>query len=137
LACLNICSALLDLSNAAQTFKRMMDHTKDGLEGVFAYMDDSRVSSPDRQTHLRHLLAFFTALASNGLAIIWKNVCLQHLLLRFLVTQFRRQEHGRSCRQNQKLPTPSGYQAAAMFSWHGKFLPPFFAQVCTIFETFN
>jgi hypothetical protein len=47
----------------------MMDRTTDGLEGVFAYMDDSRVGSPDRQTHLRHLEAFFTALATNGLAI--------------------------------------------------------------------
>jgi hypothetical protein len=43
-----------------------MDRTTDGLEGVFAYMDDSRVGSPDRQTHLRHLEAFFTALATNG-----------------------------------------------------------------------
>jgi hypothetical protein len=57
------------LSNAAQTFWRMMDRITDGLEGVFAYMDDSRVSPPDRQTHLRHLEAFFTALAANGLAI--------------------------------------------------------------------
>jgi hypothetical protein len=38
----------------------------DGLDGVFAYMDDSRVGSPDRQTHL-HLEAFFKALAANGL----------------------------------------------------------------------
>jgi hypothetical protein len=45
----------------------MMDRTTDGLEGVLAYMDDSRVGSPDRQTHLRHLEAFFTALATNGL----------------------------------------------------------------------
>jgi hypothetical protein len=43
------------LYNAAQTFQRMMDRTTDCLEGVFAYMDDLRVSSPDRQTHLRHL----------------------------------------------------------------------------------
>jgi hypothetical protein len=57
------------LSNAAQTFQRMMDCTKDGLEGVFACMDDSRVGSPDRQTHLHHLEAFFKALAANGLAI--------------------------------------------------------------------
>ncbi len=35
-------------SNAAQTFQRMMDRTTDGLEGVFAYMDDSRVGSSDR-----------------------------------------------------------------------------------------
>ncbi len=57
------------LSNAAQTFQRMMDRTTDGLEGVFAYMDDSRVGSPDRQTHLRHLEAFFSDLATSGLAI--------------------------------------------------------------------
>jgi hypothetical protein len=29
------------LSNAAQTFQRIIDRTTDGLEGVFAYMDDS------------------------------------------------------------------------------------------------
>ncbi len=46
-----------------------MDGTTDGLEGVFEYMDNSRVGSPNRQTHLRHLEAFFTALAANGLAI--------------------------------------------------------------------
>jgi hypothetical protein len=57
------------LSNTAQTFQRMMDRTTDGLKGVFADMDDSRVGSPDRQTHLRHLEAFSTALAANGLAI--------------------------------------------------------------------
>jgi hypothetical protein len=57
------------LSNAVQTFQRMMDRTMDGLEGVFAYMDDSRVGSLDRQTHLHHLEAFSTALAANGLAI--------------------------------------------------------------------
>jgi hypothetical protein len=32
-------------------------------------MDDLRVGSPDRQTHLHHLEAFFKALAANGLAI--------------------------------------------------------------------
>ncbi len=46
-----------------------MDHTTDGLEGVFAYIDDSWAGSLDRQTHLRHLEAFLTALAANGLAI--------------------------------------------------------------------
>jgi hypothetical protein len=57
------------LSYAAQTFQRMMDRTTDGLEGVFAYLDDSRVGSPDRQARLRHLETFFTALAANSLAI--------------------------------------------------------------------
>ncbi len=47
----------------------MLDCTTDGLEGVFPYMDDSRVDSPDRQTNLRHLEPIFSALATNGLAI--------------------------------------------------------------------
>jgi hypothetical protein len=57
------------LSNAGQTFQRMVDYTTDGLEGVFAYMYNSGVGSPDRQTHLLHLKAFFKALAANGLVI--------------------------------------------------------------------
>ena len=32
-------------------------------------MDDSRVGSPDRQTHLAHLEKFFSVHAANGLAI--------------------------------------------------------------------
>jgi hypothetical protein len=55
---------LFGLSDAAQTFQHMMDHMTDGLEGVFAYMDDSRVGSSDRQTNL-HLEAFFNGLAIN------------------------------------------------------------------------
>jgi hypothetical protein len=55
--------------NVLKKIQRMMDRTTDGLEGVFAYMDGSCVGSSDRQTHLRHLEAFFTALATNGLAI--------------------------------------------------------------------
>jgi hypothetical protein len=69
-----------------------MDQTTDGLDSVFAYMDDSRVGSPDRQTYLRHLEAFFSALATNGLAINLEKCVLQPPLLRFLDTQFRRQE---------------------------------------------
>jgi hypothetical protein len=57
------------LSNAAQAFQRMMDRTIDSLEGVFAYMDNSHVGSPDRQTHLLHLEAFFNPVATNGHAI--------------------------------------------------------------------
>jgi hypothetical protein len=47
----------------------MMDQTTDGLEGVFAYMEDSQVGSPGRHRHLHHLEAFFNALATNGLTI--------------------------------------------------------------------
>ncbi len=46
------------LSYAVQTFLRMMDRTTDGLEGVFAYMEDSLIGFLERQTHPRHLEAF-------------------------------------------------------------------------------
>jgi hypothetical protein len=57
------------MSNAAQTIQRMMDRTTVGLEGVFVYINDSRVGSLYRQTHLHHLEAFFKALSANGLTI--------------------------------------------------------------------
>jgi hypothetical protein len=57
------------LSNAVQTFQRMIDRTCADLEGTFPYMDDTRVGSPDREMHLHHLYKLFSALAVNGLAI--------------------------------------------------------------------
>jgi hypothetical protein len=107
------------LSNAAQIFQRMMDRTTDGLEGVFAYMDDSRVGSPDRQTHLRHLEAFFSALATNGLAINLEKCVFAAPSLEILghtIFGDRSSPYGRSCRRNRKLPTPSGYQTPATLS---------------------
>jgi hypothetical protein len=45
----------------------MIDCTVDNLEAVFGYMDDSRVSPPDGQTHLINLEAYFSVLTTNGL----------------------------------------------------------------------
>ncbi len=47
----------------------MIDRTCANLEGTFPYMDDTRVESPDRETHLHHLDKLFSALAVNRLAI--------------------------------------------------------------------
>jgi cytoskeleton-associated protein 5 len=80
------------LSNAAQAFQRMMDRTLDGLEGTFPYMDDSRVGSLDRETHLRHLEAFFAALAANGLAINLDKCVFAVPTLEFLASTFRLQD---------------------------------------------
>jgi hypothetical protein len=99
-----------------------MDRTTDGLEGVFAYMDNSRVGSPDRQTHLHHLQAFFKALAANGLTINFEKYVFATPSVEIL---------GHTISATGAAPT------AATFSWHGKLLPPFSAQVCTNFETFN
>jgi hypothetical protein len=64
----------------------MMDRTFDGgLEGMFPYMDDSQVGSPDREMHLHHLETFFlAALAANGLAINLDKCVLAISTLEFL-----------------------------------------------------
>jgi hypothetical protein len=133
---------LFGLSNAAQTFQRMMDRTTDGLEGVFAYMDDSSVSAPDRQTHLHHLEAgaFFKALPANGLAIKLEKCVFATPSLEILghtISATGAVLAADHATEIKKLPTPSGYQATTTFSWHGKLLPLFFAQLCTGFETLN
>ncbi len=77
-----------------------------------------------------------TPMASSS---IWNNVFLQHLLSKFFDTRFRRQERPLwpiTKSRNRKFPTPSG-QTTATFSWHGKLVLLFFAQLCTNFETFN
>ncbi len=109
------------LSNATQTFQCMMDHMVDNLEAVFAYTNDSRVGTPDRQTHLIHLEAFFSALAANGLAInLEKRV--------FAFSNFgTSQSHnfggrfgpdGQVHHCSQLLSCPSGYHAVAKISRH-------------------
>jgi hypothetical protein len=57
------------LSNTTHTFQCMMDQGVSKLEAVFAYMDDSGVSSPTGQTHLVHSEALFAGLVANGLAL--------------------------------------------------------------------
>jgi hypothetical protein len=68
---------LFGLSNIAQTFQCMMDRTTDGLKGVFAYMDDSCVGSPDRQTLLLHWKLFSVPWPPMVLPSILKNAFLQ------------------------------------------------------------
>jgi hypothetical protein len=78
------------MSNAAQMFQRMMDHTVNNLKALFAYMDDSRGSSLDRQTHIIHLEAFFSTLAANDLAINLENCFFsQFQLWKFSVKRFQ------------------------------------------------
>ncbi len=105
-----------------------MDRTTDNPEGVFAYMDDSCVGYPDRQTHHLHLEAFSNALASNGLAINLQNV--------FLQCMPSSEIFGHTISDTGSAPTaghaakielcpPPPHQTTAMFSWHGELLPPF------------
>jgi hypothetical protein len=114
------------LSNAAQTFQRMIDRTCADPEGTFLYMDDTRVESPDRETHLHHLDKLFCALAVNGFAISLENGFLQFRLLDFLATGSRWQVR----------PTPRT-SSIAMLSCHGEFLPLFLAKRCSSVAPLN
>jgi putative transposase len=119
------------LSNAAQTFQRMVDRTTEGLEGVFAYMDDSRVGSPDRQIHLRHLEAFFTALAANGFAInlekcVFATPSLEILGHKILATGASTANHAAEI---ENCPSPQDIKQLqhflGMVNFYRRFLPKF------------
>jgi hypothetical protein len=96
------------LSHTAQTFQHMMDCMVDGLEGVFAYMDDSRVGSPVRQTP-PSFGSFFQCFGRQ-----WSHH--QPKEMRFCSHHpgdswphdfgNRIGPHGRSCHCNQILPSP-------------------------------
>ena len=57
------------LKNAAQTFQRFMDNVTRGLDGVYPYLDDILVASPDATTHLSHLEALFARLAEHNVTL--------------------------------------------------------------------
>ncbi len=57
------------LSNSGQTFQRLMDKVRQGLEGVFCYLDDILVASTYKQENLRHLRALFHRLQQSGLVL--------------------------------------------------------------------
>jgi hypothetical protein len=54
------------LSNAAQTFQRLMDSLLSDFPFIFIYLDDMLIFSRSRSDHLGHL---DTVLAENGLHI--------------------------------------------------------------------
>jgi hypothetical protein len=112
----------------------MMDHTTDGLEGVFAYMDDSCVGSLNRQTHLRLFGSFFNALATNGLAINLEKCVFAVPSLEILghtIWATGSAPTTGHAAEIELCPSPSGNQTIATFSWHGEFLLPFSAQLRT------
>ncbi|CAK1582876.1 unnamed protein product [Parnassius mnemosyne] len=46
------------LKNAGQTFQRFIHEVLNGLDFVFAFIDDLLVASPDKKTHETHLRTF-------------------------------------------------------------------------------
>ncbi len=57
------------LRNSGQTFQRLMDRVLAGLEGVFCYLDNILVASPDSDSHRRHLQQLFDRLREYGLVL--------------------------------------------------------------------
>jgi hypothetical protein len=57
------------LSNSGQTFQWTMNRVISDLEGVFCYLDDILVTSPNEQTHRRHLLLLFDRLQQFSLVL--------------------------------------------------------------------
>ena len=57
------------LRNSGQTFQRFIDHVTHGLDFVFVYLDDLLVTSPDHQTHKKHLKILFKRLTEYGIII--------------------------------------------------------------------
>jgi hypothetical protein len=108
------------LSNTAQTLQRLMDRTCADLGGMFPYMDDSHVGSPDRETHLQHLDKFFAACAANELAINLEKCVFAVPTLEFLGHKFSATglapvaEHAPPPKKNCP-PPPPGHQTIAMF----------------------
>jgi hypothetical protein len=131
---------LFGLSNAAQTFQRMIERTCADLESTFPYMDDTRVGSTDRETHLHHLDTLFSALAINGLAINLEKCVFAVPTLEFLGHRISAAGSAPATDHTTKIQNcspPPGHQAIATFSRHGTFLLPFLAKLCSSVAPFN
>ena len=57
------------LRNAAQTFQRFMNKVLQGLDFVFAYIDDLLIASSSVEEHLEHLRLVFQRLDEHGIVI--------------------------------------------------------------------
>ena len=62
------------LRYSGQTFQRFIDHVTRGLDFVFVYLDDLLVTSPDHETHNKHLKILFKRLTEYGI-IIGRDKC--------------------------------------------------------------
>ena len=65
----NVTRTPFGLRNSFQTFQRFIDHVTRGLDFAFVYLDDLIVTSPDHQTHRKHLNILFNRLTEYGIII--------------------------------------------------------------------
>jgi hypothetical protein len=97
-------------------------------------MDDSRVGSLDKQTHLRHLEVFFNALATNGLAINLEKCVFAVPSLEILghtISAAGAAPTVGHAAEIEFCPPSTCHQTTAAFSQHSEFLLSFSAQLRT------
>jgi hypothetical protein len=103
-------------------------------------MDDTRVGSPDRETHLHHLDKLFAALAINGLAINLEKCIFAVPTLEFLGHKISAAGSAPATDHTaeiQNCSPPPGHQTIATNSRHSEFLPAFFAKLRSSVAPFN
>jgi hypothetical protein len=119
----------------------MLDSTCADLESTFPYMDDTRVGSLERETHLQHFDKLFSALAANGLAINLEKCVFEVPTLEFLghrISAAGSAPETDHTVEIQNCPPPlPGHLTIATFSRHGKLLPLFLAKLCSSVAPLN
>jgi hypothetical protein len=75
---------LFGLRNSGQTFQRLMDRVIAGLDGVFCYLDNILVASPDLTAHQQHLRLLLARLREYGLVLNVKKCVFGQSAVEFL-----------------------------------------------------
>jgi cleavage and polyadenylation specificity factor subunit 1 len=118
------------LSNAAQTFQRLMDRLFRQLPFVFTYLDDHLIASRTLEEHLVHLGEFFQVLQTNGLTINPAKCVFAATALKFLghlVNEKGIQPLPRHLTAIQEFPPPTDLKQLqrylGMVNFYRRFLP--------------
>ena len=111
-ACLSLCGCQcpFGLSNAGQTFQRLMDHILRDLPYTFVYLDDILIASRNQEKHAEHLRQTFQVLADNNLVINRDKCVFSKTTLDFLGHTVSKNgitppEFTASCRYNGPIPS--------------------------------
>jgi hypothetical protein len=118
------------LSNAAQTFQRLMDRLFRKFPFVFTYLDDHLIASRTLEEHMVHLGQFFQVLQENGLTINSAKCVFAATALKFLghmVNETGIRPLPRHLTAIQEFPPPTDLKQLqrylGMVNFYRRFLP--------------
>lgn len=118
------------LSNAGQTFQRLIDSITRDLDFVFVYLDDILIASKSPEEHIRHLKSLFNRLVEHGLIVNVKKCVFGQESLEFLGHHITREgifPLQSRVQAIQDCPTPSSPKALqeflGMLNFYNRFLP--------------